>query len=113
MRFSRVKKTITLRVFPGSSSTLDWVSGGCQVEEGLGGLMNSFLAGNSFLTPHLFAFNTGREEINAKVLQALENEALKVRDVSQYFCQAPTYSAEGQIRFLEKIQIEFYIVLSL
>lgn len=43
--------------------------------------MNSFLAGNSFLTPHLFGFNTGREEINAKILQALENEALKVRDV--------------------------------
>ncbi|KAL2297316.1 hypothetical protein Nmel_016615 [Mimus melanotis] len=42
-----------------------------------GGLMNSFLAGNSFLTPHLFGFNTGREEINTKVLQALENEALK------------------------------------
>lgn len=77
---------------------------------GIGGLMNSFLAGNSFLTSHLFGFNTGREEINAKVLQALENEALKVRDVSQYFCQAPTYSAEGQIRFLEKIQQEFYIV---
>lgn len=72
--------------------------------------MNSFLAGNSFLTPHLFGFNTGREEINTKILQALENEALKVRDVSQYFCQAHSYSAEGQIGILEK---EFHIVLSL
>lgn len=48
--------------------------------------MNSFLAGNSFLTPHVFGFNTGREEINTKVLQALENEALKVRDVKLLPC---------------------------
>lgn len=30
----------------------------------------------------LFGFNVGNEEINAKVLQALENEAIKVRYVS-------------------------------
>lgn len=82
-------------------------------EEGRGGLICSFLAGNSFLIPHLFGFNTGREEINTKVLQALENEALKVRDVLQYFCQVLSYSAKGQIRFLEEEQKEFYIVLNL